>query len=434
MLHQIKKLIPAPWFQYYHLFLAYLAAWRYANPSNELIVIGVTGTNGKSTTVMMIARMLEGAGFRVGATSTALFKIAEREWLNDQKMTMLGRFQLQKMLRAMVNAKCQYAVIETSSQGIEQFRHIGINFDVAVFTNLTPEHIEAHGGFENYKKAKLKLFKKISTDSHKYVFGEKIEKTIIANRDSDHADDFLNYSVDEKITFGINSDADVKAEDIIADQEGISFVVDNQQVDLQLFGRFNIYNALAVLAVAESQDIDLPIAAKALAKIETMPGRFEFVTHEPFAVLVDYAYEPEGLRQCYQAIKDHQLVAPGNKLIHLLGSCGGGRDVARRPILGQMAGETAQIVIVTNEDPYDDNPEEIITNVAKGAIDAGKIINQNLFTITDRREAIAKAFSLAQPGDLVLLTGKGSEQVICVAGGKKIKWDERQVARELLSN
>ncbi len=152
----IKKIIPRQLLSQYHKFMARFASFYYGNPSRKMIVIGVTGTNGKSTTVELIARVLEGGGHKVGFTSTVAFKVADKEWLNNKKMTMLGRFQLQKLLYRMVKTDCKYAVIETSSQGIDQYRHVGINYDYAVFTNLTPEHLEAHGGFNKLQKSQRK--------------------------------------------------------------------------------------------------------------------------------------------------------------------------------------------------------------------------------------------------------------------------------------
>lgn len=419
----IKKLIPKNLLSQYHKILAVLAKIIYNNPSKKMIIIGVTGTNGKSTTVMMIAKILEEAGHKVGVTSTALFKVAEKEWLNDKKMTMLGRFALQKLLKDMVKAGCQYAVIETSSEGIKQFRHLGIHYDVAVFTNLTPEHIEAHGSFENYKKAKLELFKKLESEKPK----KQIKKVIIVNADDQHAKDFVNFKVDEKLEFGTdNKDVDLK-------YQGIFFEVNNIDFDLNLFGKFNIYNSLAAITVAQSQGIDLGVCKKALEKIKSIPGRMEFIDEgQDFKVLVDYAPEPASIKQLYQTIKDHKIT--NGKIIHVLGSCGGGRDKARQPVLGRIAAENAQYVIVTNEDPYDDDPQKIIDSVAQGAISTGKKLNEDLFKILDRREAIKKSLSLAQANDLVLVTGKGSEQAICIQGGKKIPWDDRQVVKQEIRN
>jgi UDP-N-acetylmuramoyl-L-alanyl-D-glutamate--2,6-diaminopimelate ligase len=198
---------------------------------------------------------------------------------------------------------------------------------------------------------------------------------------------------------------------------------------LKMPGRYNVLNALAAVSVGLSQGIGLDVMAKALAKMGGVPGRFERVDEgQGFNVIVDYAPEPESMRQLYQAVK----ALGRGRIIHVLGSAGGGRDVARRPILGSIAAENADIAIVTDEDPYDDDPREIIDQVAAGAIKGGKKEGETLFKILDRREAIAKAISLAQPGDIVLLTGKGAEQAIVGKGGRKTPWDERKVARDIL--
>lgn len=433
MLLKIKKIIPTSWLNQYHKIMAIIANIICGRPSKKMIVIGVTGTNGKSSTVILIAKILEAAGYQVGAASTVLFKIKEQEWLNNKKMTMLGRFQLQKLLKQMSRAGCHYAVIETSSQGIEQFRHLGIHYDVCVFTNLTPEHLEAHGGFENYKQAKLKLFKHLEKLSPKVLSGKKIDKIIVANADDQYVQEFLDFQVDKKITFGINHNADWRATDINFYQSGINFKVADVIINLKLLGKFNIYNSLAAIAVAQSQQIDLTICKSVLEKISGVAGRMELIdVGQKFKVLIDYAPEPESMKQLFQAIKDHQLVSANSKIIHVFGSCGGGRDIARRPILGELSAHNAQIHIITNEDPYDDDPQEIINQVADGALKAGKIENVNLFKILDRRQAIRKALELSQSNDLVLLTGKGAEQAICLANGKKQFWDERNVVKEEL--
>ena len=215
----IKKFIPGFLLRWYHKTLALAANIFYGFPSNKLIVIGVTGTNGKSTTVHLIAKMFEGAGFKVGATSTVGFKVAGEEKLNKKKMTMLGRFALQKLLRQMVAAGCRYAVIETSSQGVEQFRHLGVNYDVAVFTNLTQEHIEAHGGFENYKKAKGKFFAHLATKSKKVIDGKVVPKVSVVNLDDKYSDYFLNFLADEYYGYGL-----MNQESKIRNQENLKIV------------------------------------------------------------------------------------------------------------------------------------------------------------------------------------------------------------------
>ncbi|OGL89124.1 hypothetical protein A3H75_00330 [Candidatus Uhrbacteria bacterium RIFCSPLOWO2_02_FULL_51_9] len=433
----LKKLLPSPLLDLYHRTLAALGALVYGFPSEKLVVIGVTGTNGKSTVGYLIAKMLEHAGFKTGLTSTAVFKIADREWLNDKKMTMLGRFQLQRMLRDMVRAGCQYAVIETSSEGVKQHRHRGINYDTLVFTNLTPEHLEAHGGFENYKKAKGALFAWLTVQPYKMLGGAKIQKTSIVNADDEHAEYFLSFRAYQKIIFSFNQATtvgeagmgEIIAEDIKTTARGATFEVFGTTFPLALPGRFNVYNALAAIAAVNAQGVPLDECAAGLKKITGVPGRMEKIDEgQPFTVIVDYAPEVASMEKLYEAVRE----MPHKKVLHVLGSCGGGRDRARRAPLGRMAGEGADIVFVTNEDPYDDNPMEIIDAVAAGAESAGKQDHKNLFRIIDREQAIAQAIAAAQPGDLVLITGKGCEQAMCVAGGAKIPWDDREVARRAL--
>ncbi|MBU2566063.1 UDP-N-acetylmuramoyl-L-alanyl-D-glutamate--2,6-diaminopimelate ligase [Patescibacteria group bacterium] len=429
MLHQIKRFIPNWALDIYHRTLSITAAAIYGNPSHKMVVIGVTGTNGKTSTAYMIAKALEAGGQKTGCTTTALFKIADKEWLNDTKMTMLGRFALQKNLKQMLDAGCRYAVIEVSSQGIVQHRHEHIAFDIGVFTNLTPEHIEAHGGFENYKQAKINLFRHIASLPEKIVDGQKIIKAFILNKDDKYSQDFAVPGVDNIVWYGIDDKSDIKADSVEESEQGIKFKLGDNQINLLIPGKVNVYNSLAAIATAKALDIQTSDAIQALEKISNIPGRFELIDEgQSWRVMVDYAPEPESLKKVYETIK---LINP-KRLIHVLGSCGGGRDVARRPILGHMAGSTADIVIVTNEDPYDDDPLQIINQVATGAREQGKIEERDLFLIPDRKQAIYKSMELAQDGDLVLLTGKGCEQAICVAGGKKIPWDERLVAKEAI--
>lgn len=445
-----KKIIPKSLFKAiqpcYHKTLSYMARFFYGNPSNKMIIVGVTGTNGKSSTTHLIAKALEARGDKTGETSTVFFKNGEKERFNDKKMTMLGRFALQKMLKQMVKNRCKYAVIETSSEGIKQFRHLGINYDVAVFTNLTPEHIESHGGFENYKKAKLNLFKHLERSKIKKIDGERIDKTIIANLDDEHAKDFLNFKVDKKIgitTKGKNNSLAgkiLKAENIEIKEGGTNFEIINERINLKLIGGFNVYNALLAIGVGISEGFSVKELKDEVEKVKVIDGRMEYIKMgQDFKVIVDYAPEPESLKQVYKNIKSLKAPIsksrsqnPDLKIIHVLGSCGGGRDVARRPVLGRLAGKNADYVIITNEDPYDDDPMKIIDDVAAGVIKGGKVLDKNLFKTLDRRKAIKKALTLAKKNDIVLITGKGSEQAMCVAGGKKIPWDDRMVVREEL--
>ncbi len=395
----------------FHFFYAWLGAIWYGYPSEELLVIGVTGTSGKSSVIYFLKQVLESIGFKVGALSTIEFCVAGKCQLNDKKMTMLGRMFIQKKLREMANAGCQIAIIETTSEGYLQHRHRFINYDTIVLTNLYPEHLEAHGGFENYKNAKLGIFKYVSQCNRKREIKKlrnwETVKTAIVNGGSEYAEEFLKFGFDKKIVFG-------KIPPYFA----------------PIYGEYNAENLSAVIAVAKSLDIAEEKIKQAIAKIKSPPGRIEFIPEAEklgFKVIVDYAFEPVALGELYKVV---ELIKPDH-IIHVCGSTGGGRDKSRRPEIGKLAGEKADVVIVTNEDPYDENPMEIIKAVSAGVKKAGK----EPVEILDRGEAIKKAIDLAQAGDLVLITGKGSEQAIAVAGGKLIKWDDREEVRKcLISN
>ncbi|MDD5110586.1 MAG: UDP-N-acetylmuramyl-tripeptide synthetase [Patescibacteria group bacterium] len=432
MLHRLKKILPPSILELYHWSLAMISNWRYGRPSERMVVIGVTGTSGKSTVVEMIARVLETAGFTVGAASTIRFKIGPRETMNDTKMTMVGRFRLQKMLGEMVAAGCQYAVIETSSQGIEQFRHRGIHYDAVALTNLYPEHLDAHGGFENYKRAKLKLCKHLAQGPNKNIAGKKIPKTIIVNLDSPYAPEFLGFAVDQKIgvttasTYDITGVQEVRAELLHAGAR-VGFAVEGQTVWMRLPGDHNAGNALLAYGVARAFGVDPQIIRRGLEAVTGIPGRIEAVdAGQPFTVIVDYAFEPRAMEKLYATVAQ----IPHRRIIQVLGTTGGGRDRARGAVLGEMAGRFADVVVVTNEDPYDDDPRELMERVAQGVLRVGKVLQKNLFIQPERQGGIAQAVGLAQPGDLVLVTGKGSEQAIVVAKGKKIPWDDRTAVRE----
>lgn len=434
----IKSVIPDRLLSAYHFGLAKLAAFYYKHPSSELIVIGVTGTNGKSSTVQFLGQMLEGMGEKVGWTTTASFKVGASEWLNDQKMTMLGRFQTQQMLRKMVDAGCRYAIVETSSQGILQSRHVGVDYDVAVFTNLTPEHIEAHGGFEAYKAQKLRLFKAVADSEEKVIDDKRVAKMFVANIDDEHAKDFLDFDVEKKYGFGIDGKerkvipnvTPVIAEKLRLSGDGTSYEVQGETVSFETIGQFNAYNVLCASSVCQALGKSFESIKTAAALVKPVAGRMEQISQgQPFSVIVDYAYEPAALEAVYETIALFDV----ERVIHVTGSAGGGRDVARRSVIGELAAEFADVVIVTNEDPYDEDPQQIVDMVADAAIESGKVEGETLHRILDRKEAIQFALSEAGETDLVLITGKGSEPVMAVAGGKKIPWDDRKVVREALT-
>ena len=430
----LKKLIPKSLIIKFHKLESVLANYRYGFPSNELIVIGVTGTNGKSTTCNLIAKILEESGAKVGLMTTVNFKIADREWINDTHMTMQGRFKLQKMLSQMIKVGCKYAVVETSSEGIMQCRNWGINYDVAVISNLTPEHIEAHGSFENYKKAKGELFACIGKFPHKKINGVEIKKALVVNLDDEHGQYYFNFPADKKYCYAIDfvsklPEAEVlKAGDINLSINGTFFRVGTIDFKTKLIGKFNIYNCLATICVACHLGLSMDQCKQALAKVTGVPGRMELIDEgQNFTVLVDYAHDAASFEGLFNTLKMFEK----NRIIHVFGSAGGVRDHAKRPVLGRLSGEHADITILTDEDSYDEPTAKILNEIAAGAIEAGKVENENLFKITDRREAIKFACQMAQAGDLVLITGKGTEQSI-KSNGQEMPWDDRKVTREVL--
>jgi UDP-N-acetylmuramoyl-L-alanyl-D-glutamate--2,6-diaminopimelate ligase len=428
----IRSLVPKWLLSWYHFKRSVLAAIMYGFSTRRLIIIGVTGTKGKTTTSAMIWYLLQSAGYKAGLISTAQIAIGAESRLNDLKMTMPSPFVLQKLLRRMVKAGCKYAVVETSSEGLAQWRHVGINYDVAVFTNLDPEHLETHGSYENYRAAKGKLFKALVKSKVKKIPATApVVKTSVINIDDGEAAYFLQWPVARKIGFTVEGkvvsnlaaiySADIKD----TTSHHSSFVVNNEKVFLPVGGNFNIANATAALVVVTTLGVPLARAVNSLADFSGTPGRLEFVITKPFSVVVDYAHTPESLEAVYKTLKDIN-----GRLLAVLGSCGGGRDKAKREVLGRLAGKNADLVFVTNEDPYDEDPYIIIGAVARGVRNVGKKDGENLWVNLDRREAITQALKMAKPGDTVVITGKGAEQWLCVAGGKKNPWDDRQVVKE----
>jgi len=392
----LKNFLPQFVISFYHFILAFLGALIYGFPSKKLTLIGVTGTNGKTTTTEMIAAIFEKAGKKIALLNSIRFKIGEKEEINKLRMTMPGRFFIQRFLKKATKEGCEYAIIEVTSEGIKQHRHRFLDFKVAVFTNLAPEHIEAHGSFEKYREAKLKLF-------------EATKEIHVINIEDENADYFLRTLAKKKITFGL---------------EKGDFNLKNTETKIQIPGKFNLYNALAAFSVAKTLGIEEGIIKEALREFKGVPGRMEEVISRPFKVIVDYAFTPNALEKVYQTLINlkPKTYNPKPKIICVLGSCGGGRDKWKRPVLGELAAKYCDEVIVTNEDPYDEDPWQIIGEVAEGT--KGKARK-----ILDRREAIREALKLAKEGDIVVITGKGAEPSI-VEKGKKIPWDDRKVVKE----
>ncbi|MCD6148893.1 UDP-N-acetylmuramyl-tripeptide synthetase [bacterium] len=408
----IKKFVPSPLLNFYHLSLSFLGAVFYGFPSRKLKVIGVTGTNGKTTTTEMITKILEENGFGVALANSIRFKIKEKEQRNESRMTMPGRAFLQKFLREAVKERCQYAVLEVTSEGIIQYRHKFIDFDTAILTNLSPEHIERHAGFENYKRAKGELFQ-VTKNIH------------IINLDDKNADYFLQFRAKEKYLYRkVNGKEPMVKIEI--QKEGFSKTL-KFPLSLNLLGDFNIYNALAAICLGLSQGIDLAKCKRSLASFRGVEGRMEEVISKPFRAIVDYAFTPNALEKVYQTLVNRFVKQTKGQLICVLGACGGGRDKWKRPVLGKIAAKYCNKVILTNEDPYDEDPMEIINQVAEGTQNQQ---GKSVYKILDRREAIKKSLELAKKDDVIIITGKGCEPSICLAQGKKIPWDDRRVLRE----
>lgn len=433
----IKSLLPESFLisarPLYHGAIAILASYYYGQPSKKLIVIGVTGTKGKTTATNLIASIIQETGKKVGYASTATYSIGNATHLNTFKMSTMSGWQLQKWLYFMLKNNCSYAVLEMTSEGLVQNRHRNIYFDIAVFTNLSPEHLDSHGSFENYQKAKAILFKSLSLypiTKEKLGINPKLQKTIVANLDSKYGQYYLNFKADQRISYAVaNNSASLVAQYIEMSFEGIKYKIDGTSFILNLKGRFDVYNSLAAIATAYALGIDLATSSEALSRVPVVPGRMEVVATQPFVVMVDYAHEPTGMQQLYDTVKSWQ----NNRIIQVLGPTGGGRDMSNKIQLGKLAGTNANIVIITTDDPYDDNPAQLADIMSKGSLGAGKKLNENLFVVLDRRQAISKALSMGQSGDIVLITGKGSEQKMVVAGGKMIDWDDRTIAREELT-
>jgi len=429
----IKRILPEKLFEtllrIYHWKLALLGALIYGFPSRKLFVVAVTGTKGKTSTIEFINAILEQAGIKTALASTLHFKIGEDDKRNLFKMTMPGRFFLQKFLRQAVRAGCTHAIIEMTSEGAKQYRHKFIYLDALIFTNLTPEHIESHGSYENYVLAKLSI-------AHELSRSPKPNKFLVANTDSKEAEKFLATPNVTGISFSIK---DVR--NTTEENEGISFTWEGEKIANHFPGRFNVYNMVGAATFAHRVlNITPHVAAQALSTFPGIRGRMErvaIVTEQnevfpPFLVIVDYAHTEDSLRKAYEAL-------PHNEKICVLGGTGGGRDKWKRPLMGGVAVEFCKHIILTNEDPYDEDPVKIVNDIKRGIDIANKDRVKNgksavaCEVIMDRRRAIATACTVAKKGDAVIITGKGTDPFIMGPAGTKIPWDDAQVAREELA-
>lgn len=405
----IKKLIPPKILGAYHYSLAMLGAVAYGFPSRKLFVIAVTGTKGKSSTVEIIHALLSGAGYTTAAASTIRFVIGEISEPNLFKMTMPGRFFLQQFLRKAVSRGATHAVIEMTSEGAKQFRHKGIELDALVFTNLSPEHLESHGSLENYIAAKLSLARHLEESP-------KRPRYLVANGDDKVGREFLKTKVEHVVPFTLSL-----AEPYSVDDKSVRFVWKSGMLfTVPLPGLFNLKNVLAALTLGEAMGIDLGVMHKALEHMHPISGRAERVFKgQPYAVVVDYAHTPDSLRALFETYKLKRIIA-------VMGSTGGGRDKWKRPEMGRVAEEYCDTIFLANEDPYDEDPQKIVDEIAKG------FSKMRPHVILDRRQAIREALREAKEGDVVLITGKGTDPFIMGPRGSREVWSDKKVAEEEL--
>ncbi|PIQ68135.1 MAG: hypothetical protein COV91_05690 [Candidatus Taylorbacteria bacterium CG11_big_fil_rev_8_21_14_0_20_46_11] len=391
----------------YHYTLALLGAIGFGFPSRRLTVIAVTGTKGKSSVVELISTLLTEAGYTTAHASTIHFKIGNTLTRNLHKMTMPGRFFLQHFLRRAVHAKCTHAVIEMTSEGARQFRHKFISLDALVFTNLSPEHIESHGSYDNYVKAKVSLAQALERSGKK-------NKLLVVNGDDAEAEKFLQAFSGTKISFAKKN---VKGE--VTTSEGVSFNWDTVRVESSLPGEFNLYNILAAISYGKAVGIPTEKLQSGIKKVTSILGRAQKIEGADFSVIVDYAHTPDSLEKLYQTYT-------GKFRICVLGNTGGGRDTWKRPVMAGIAEKYCDEIILTNEDPYDEDPEQIIRDMVKG------FKRKQPTLIMDRRVAIFTAIQKASKGDAVLITGKGTDPFIMKKHGTKEAWDDANVAKEEL--
>jgi UDP-N-acetylmuramoyl-L-alanyl-D-glutamate--2,6-diaminopimelate ligase len=410
--------------------LANLACAFYQYPARQLCTIGVTGTDGKTTTSNLISSLLETAGKRTGLMTTANFRISGQEWENTTRQSTLEALEIQQFLRRMLDEQVTHAVIEATSHGLVLQRVYGCEFDVGVVTNITQEHLDFHKTIDAYRRAKARLFEMLDPQRDKGLAAHPIA---ILNRDDVSYDILKPYCRVPILDYGIDTPATVRAVDIRLDASSTHFRVilpdDEFMVETALVGRFNISNCLAAIATAYSQGIASADIARALASARGVAGRMERIDEgQPFAVIVDYAHTPDSL----QKVLDTLRPLTAGRLIVVFGSAGE-RDTQKRPLMGRIAGTKTDFFVLTDEDPREEDREQILRDIAIGAEALGKRQGRDFLCIADRTEAIRTAFAYAQPGDTVLLAGKGHEQSILIGTGK-IPWDDRRVAREELRN
>jgi UDP-N-acetylmuramoyl-L-alanyl-D-glutamate--2,6-diaminopimelate ligase len=407
--------------------LADLAAEVFEHPTRKLRLVGVTGTDGKTTAVHLVSDVLEAGGERTGYATTVDFKVADHVWANDTRQTTQEAVEIQEFFAELLVAGGTWGVLEATSHALALRKLRGCEVDIAVFTNLTPEHLDFHGTMQSYLEAKGILFDLLRQGADKGV-----PKTAVLNADDPHwqylADRAAGANV---ITYGIDAHADVQGTVLAADASGSRVRVEARgetvEIALPLVGRFNVHNALAAIAAGLAAGVPLAKARDALQRAKPVRGRMERVDcGQPFSVIVDYAHTPESLDKVLALLRP----LTKGRLVAVFGSAGE-RDRTKRPRLAEVAAKYADFFVITQEDPRLEDPAGILAEIEAGATGAGKAKGTDYVVIDDRRAAVREALRRAQPGDTVLLAGKGHEASIIV-GEEKRPWDEAGAARDAL--
>ena len=407
--------------------LADLAAEVFEHPTRKLKLAAVTGTDGKTTTVHLVSDVLEAGGERTGFATTVDFKVADHLWANDTRQSTQEAVEIQEFFAELLVAGGTWGVLEATSHALALRKLRGCEVDIAVFTNLSPEHLDFHGTLQSYLEAKGILFEMLGQGVDKGV-----PKTAVLNADDPHWQYLVDRAAGAKvITYGIDAHADVQGTVLAADANGSRVRVESRgesvEIALPLVGRFNVHNALAAIAAGVAAGVPLAKARDALQRSKPVRGRMERVDcGQPFSVIVDYAHTPESLEKVLALLRP----LTKGRLIALFGSAGE-RDRTKRPRLAEVAAKHADFFVITQEDPRLEDPSTILAEIEAGATSAGKTSGTDYVVIDDRRTAVGEAMRRAQPGDTVLLAGKGHEESIIV-GEEKRPWDEAAAAREAL--
>ena len=402
-----------------------VSAAFFAHPSRELGVIGITGTDGKTTTSYLIDHILKSSGLLTGMIGTVAIRIGDQEILHPSRQTTPESSDIQRLMREMADAHAAWAILEATSHGLALHRLDCVRFRVGAVTNVTQEHLDFHGSVERYRRAKGKLLERVAEE----------QGIAVVNADDAGARDIARYAgAASVLTYSATgAAADLRADDVRFDATGSLFAIDlsgtgREDVQLPLLGDFNVANALCASAVAIAVGVPLHEIALALSDARAIPGRTARVdVGQPFSVIIDYAHTPQAMEKIMRLLR---LLHPEGRLITVFGSAGE-RDIEKRPIQGAIAARLGDICVITSEDPRFEDADAIIAQIADGAIAAGAVPGETLHRRTDRRDAIQLAMELASPGDCVLLAGKGHEASI-IWGREKIPWDETGVARDIL--